>query len=76
MINDLRGTPLAGLVIVGDFAENAGLKTEVAVQSAIDAKMPVYTIAIGSNRIPVNVGIADFACRRERTLATSSRSRR
>ncbi len=60
MLNDLRGTPLAGLVIVGDFAENAGLKSEIAVQSAIDAKIPVYTIAIGSNRIPVNVGIVDF----------------
>ncbi len=59
-LNDLRGTPLAGLVLVGDFAENAGLKSEIAVQSAIDAKIPVYTIAIGSNRVPVNAGIADF----------------
>jgi hypothetical protein len=60
VINDLRGSPLAGLVIVGDFAENAGLKAEVAVQSAIDARVPVYTIAVGANRIPVNVGIVDF----------------
>jgi hypothetical protein len=59
-LNDLRGTPLAGVVLVGDFAENAGLKADIAVQSAIDAKIPVYTIAIGSNRVPVNAGIADF----------------
>jgi hypothetical protein len=60
VIGDLRGSPLAGLVIVGDFAENAGLKAEVAVQSAIDARVPVYAIAIGANRVPVNVGIVDF----------------
>ncbi len=60
VINDLRGTPLAGLVMVGDFAENAGLKSEAAVQAAIDAKVPVYTVAIGANRMPVNVGIVDF----------------
>jgi hypothetical protein len=60
VINDLRGAPLAGLVIVGDFAENAGLKSEAAVQSAVDAKLPVYTVAIGANRLPVNVGIVDF----------------
>jgi hypothetical protein len=60
VINDLRGAPLAGLVMVGDFAENAGLKGEAAVQAAIDAKVPVYTVAIGANRLPVNVGIVDF----------------
>jgi hypothetical protein len=48
------------VVIVGDFAENAGLKSEAAVQAAIDAKIPVYTVAIGANRMPVNVGIVDF----------------
>ena len=60
VISELRSGPLAGLVVVGDFAENAGLKSEVALQSAIDARLPVYTIAIGANRVPVNVGIVDF----------------
>jgi hypothetical protein len=60
VISDLRGSPLAGLVMVGDFAENAGLKSEAAVQAAIDAKVPVYTVAIGANRMPVNVSIVDF----------------
>jgi hypothetical protein len=60
IVNDLRGSPLAGVVMIGDFAENAGLKSEVAVQSAIDAKVPVYTVAVGANRMPVNVGIVDF----------------
>lgn len=60
LINDLRGSPLAGLVIVGDFAENAGLKAEAALQTAVDTRVPIYTVAIGSNRLPVNVGIADF----------------
>jgi hypothetical protein len=60
VINDLRGAPLAGLVVVGDFAENAGLKSEIAIQAAIDARLPVHTIAVGANRVPVNVGIVDF----------------
>ena len=60
VISELRSGPLAGLVVVGDFAENAGLKSEVAVQAAVDSRLPVYTIAIGANRVPVNMGIVDF----------------
>ncbi|MDZ4820891.1 MAG: hypothetical protein SGJ20_18145 [Planctomycetota bacterium] len=60
LVNDLRNAPLAGLVIVGDFAQNAGIDVNAAIQLASEAQIPVHTIGLGSDRVAVNAAIVDF----------------
>lgn len=60
IVNEVRSQPVAGIVLVGDFAQNAGIDQNAGVQLAQEAKIPVYTVGIGSNRLPVNAGIVDF----------------
>lgn len=51
---------LAGMIVVGDFANNFGLSPDVAAKEAAEAKIPIFTVGIGSPEVPINIGIADF----------------
>lgn len=55
-----RALPLAGVVVFSDGQHNAGVDPAVAVAQARDARVPVYTVGIGSLVQPVNVRISDF----------------
>lgn len=59
-IYEERSAPLAGAVLFSDGQHNAGLDPAAAVQMAREAGVPVFTVAIGSDRKPVEVRIADF----------------
>ncbi len=61
LIQTQRGTPVSGIVVFSDGAQNAGISPEAAVELAQEAKIPVFTVGLGSDRQPTNVAVSDFA---------------
>jgi len=59
-ITDERTGPIAGIVVFSDGSQNAGIDPAVAIAAAKDAKIPIYTVGIGSDRRPSNVRISDL----------------
>ncbi len=55
-----RSSPLSGIVVFTDGQHNAGLDPAVAIAQAREARVPVYTVGIGSLTQPVNVRISDL----------------
>ncbi len=49
-----------GIVLFSDGGQNAGIDAQSAILAARDAKIPVFTVGIGSDRRPANVRISDF----------------
>ncbi len=60
LITEERTNPVAGIVVFSDGGQNAGIDPSVAIAAARDAKIPVYTVGIGSDRRPANVRISDL----------------
>jgi hypothetical protein len=60
LINEERSAPLAGIVLFSDGGQNAGVDPQSAIDAAREAKVPVFTVGIGSDRRPANVRISDF----------------
>lgn len=60
LITEERTSPVAGIVVFTDGGQNAGIDPSVAIAAARDAKIPVYTVGIGSDRRPANVRISDL----------------
>jgi hypothetical protein len=50
---------LAGVIVLTDGANNAGVDPAAAVASLGKAGVPVHTLGIGSDRLPTNVRVAD-----------------
>ncbi len=55
-----RGGPIAGIVLLSDGNNNAGIGPETVIQLAQDARIPVYTIGLGSDQRPTNVRMVDI----------------
>ncbi len=60
LINDERTTPVSGIIVFSDGGQNAGVDPTAAVAVARDAKIPIYTIGMGSDRRPANVRVSDL----------------
>lgn len=60
VISKQRGGPVAGVVLISDGRNNAGLPYTDAVTLAREADMPVHVVGMGSNQRPMNVGIVDI----------------
>ncbi len=60
LINDERSTPVAGVVVFSDGGQNAGIDPSAAIASARDAKIPIFTVGVGSDRRPANVRVSDL----------------
>ncbi|MEX0677499.1 MAG: vWA domain-containing protein [Pirellulales bacterium] len=60
LVNDERTTPVSAVVVFSDGGQNAGIDPQVAIAAARDAKIPIYTVGIGSERRPANVRISDL----------------
>lgn len=60
VINKERGGPIAGIVLFSDGRGNAGIEPSVAIATARDAKIPIYTIGMGSTIRPINVRVVDI----------------
>lgn len=59
-LRQYRDAPLAGLVVISDGAHNAGIEPTTAVESARSAKVPIFTIGVGSTQTPRNVALRDL----------------
>ncbi|NDC53619.1 MAG: VWA domain-containing protein, partial [Planctomycetia bacterium] len=50
---------LAGVVLISDGANNAGLDPAAATAALVAARVPVHAVGIGSDTLPPNVRVAD-----------------
>jgi hypothetical protein len=53
-------SPLAGVVVITDGAQNAGIDPAAAVEVARQAKVPLFTVGVGSAASQRNVAIRDL----------------
>lgn len=60
LIDKERGGPIAGIVLITDGGQNAGLEYTIAAESARDAMIPVYAIGMGADRRPANLRVVDL----------------
>lgn len=59
IVNKERGGPVAGVVLISDGGENAGVKTSAVLPLAQDAGVRIYPIGMGSDKTPINVRLVD-----------------
>ena len=59
--SDRAGAPISGIVVLSDGGQNAGISPDAAVELAADAKIPVFTVGLGSDRLPTNMTVCDLA---------------
>ncbi len=55
-----RDAPLAGVIVVTDGAQNAGIEPGAAVEVAHQSKVPLFTVGVGSAASQRNVAIRDL----------------
>jgi hypothetical protein len=55
-----RDKPLAGIIVISDGAQNAGVEPGSAVDVAQQARVPIYTIGVGSAQPQRNVAVRDL----------------
>ncbi len=60
IINDERGSPISAVVVFSDGGQNAGVDVAAAIKAAQEAKIPVYTVAVGSAATPTTVRVSDL----------------
>ena len=60
VLQEEQGGTLAGVVLFTDGGQNSGLGPEVALQAAREAKVPLFAIGLGSDRLPANVRVSDL----------------
>ncbi|MDG2013439.1 MAG: VWA domain-containing protein [Pirellulaceae bacterium] len=60
IVNQNRGSALAGMILISDGQSNQGLPPARAIAAASDANIPVYAIGVGSNRPARNVRISEL----------------
>ncbi len=60
LIYEERNSPLSGIVVFSDGGHNAGSSPESAVELAREAKIPLFTVGIGSKRQPGNVRVYEL----------------
>lgn len=60
LIQQERGTPVSGIIVFSDGGQNAGISPESAVELALEAKIPIFTVGLGSDKQPTNVAVSDL----------------
>jgi len=60
LIQKERGSPLSGIVVFSDGGQNSGISPEAAVELAHEAKVPIFTVGLGSDKQPKNVRVSDL----------------
>jgi len=55
-----RGSPLAGIVVISDGRSNAGLDPLVTVSEATLQGVPIHTVGMGTAKNPLNVRVVDI----------------
>lgn len=59
-LHTYRDAPLAGLVVITDGAQNAGIEPSAAAEAAQRARVPILTIGVGSTEPRRNVALRDL----------------
>ncbi len=54
-----RDGPLAGIIVVTDGGQNAGIAAVQAIETAQSVQTPIYPIGLGSADLPTNVAVVD-----------------
>ena len=60
LVDKERGGPIAGIVVMTDGGNNAGIECSVATQAARVAGIPLYAVGLGSDQQPVNARVVDL----------------
>jgi len=60
LLEQAAGHPVSGVILISDGGQNAGLGPEAALQVARDRQIPIFTIGIGSDRLPPSVRVSAF----------------
>ena len=60
IVNKERGGPIAGIAVVTDGRNNAGVEPSRAIAAAANAGIPIFPIGVGSKTMPRNVVVADI----------------
>ena len=55
-----RGSPLAGIVVISDGRSNAGLDPLVTISEATLQGVPIHTVGMGTSKNPLNVRMVDI----------------
>ena len=61
LIQTQHDAPVSGIVVFSDGGQNAGISPEAAIELAQEAKIPIFTVGLGSDRQPTNVAVCDLA---------------
>lgn len=59
-INEESDSPLSAIIVFTDGGQNAGKPPEEAIDLARKAKVPIFTVGVGSSRKPTNVRVSDL----------------
>ena len=73
LLHDQQNKPLSGVLLVSDGGQNAGMGPEAAIELAREAKLPIYTVGIGSNKKPISVRVHDLVAPGAGSLWTQRR---
>jgi len=60
VLHEQQDGPVAGVIVLTDGAQNAGAEVDPALETAKEAKIPIYTIGMGSAESIKNVRVSDF----------------
>ncbi len=60
LLNNESGKPLSAVIVFSDGGQNAGVAPDAAIELACRENVPLYTVGLGSDKIPVNVRVADL----------------
>ena len=60
LIRDERNATISGVVVMSDGGQNAGVSPEAGIDQAREARVPVFTVGVGSERKPATVRVYDF----------------
>jgi hypothetical protein len=55
-----RDAPLAAVVVISDGAQNAGVEPSAAVETARQARVPIFTLGVGSTEPQRNIALRDL----------------
>ena len=60
LIEDERTAPVSAIVLFSDGGQNAGIDPQAAIAAAREARIPIYTVGVGSDVRPANVRVGDL----------------
>lgn len=61
LVNNEQHHPISAVVVVTDGGQNAGPSPDAALAAAREARIPVFTVGVGSDRPPSNVRVSDLS---------------